>query len=124
MRSATQDTVTLIRSAIRALLKVAEGELALQLLALLERDDDYQSPGKPACDWDDEAAREALINDLARDAHALLAALDGLSLAEPRRDPKWNESLVISCDTVTAAAAHVSAARSASAKILRCWRPR
>ena len=40
---ATQDTVTLIRSAIRALLKVAEGELALQLLALLKRDDDYRA---------------------------------------------------------------------------------
>ncbi len=83
---ATQDTVTLIRSAIRALLKVADGELASQLCSVLKRDDDYQSPGKPACDWDDEAAREALIDALARDAHALLAALGGLELAEPLRE--------------------------------------
>lgn len=83
---ATQDTVTLIRSAIRALLKVADGELASQLRSVLKRDDDYQSPGKPACDWDDEAAREALIDALARDARALLATLDGLTLAEPLRE--------------------------------------
>jgi hypothetical protein len=83
---ATQDTVTLIRSAIRAVLKVADSELASQLRSVLTRDDDYQSPGKPACDWDDEAAREALIDALARDAHALLATLDGLTLAEPLRE--------------------------------------
>ena len=29
--------------------------------------------GKPACDWDDAAAREALVDALARDGHALLA---------------------------------------------------
>jgi hypothetical protein len=83
---ATQDTVTLIRSAIRALLKVADGGLALQLRAALKRDDDYQAPGKPACDWDDEAAREAVIDALARDAHALLALLDGLELVGPLRE--------------------------------------
>ena len=83
---ATQDTVALIRSAIRALLKVADEELASQLRSVLKRDDDYQSPGKPACDCDDEAAREALIDALARDAHALLATLDGLTLAEPLRE--------------------------------------
>lgn len=80
---ATQDTVTLIRSAIRALLKVADEELASQLRSVLKRDDDIPSAGKPACAWDDEAARESLIDALARDAHTLLATLDGLTLAEP-----------------------------------------
>ena len=38
---ATMDTVTLVRSAIRGLLKVADAELAAELRAVLARDDDY-----------------------------------------------------------------------------------
>ena len=37
---ATMDTVTLVRSAIRGLLKAADGELAGELRAVLRRDDD------------------------------------------------------------------------------------
>jgi len=77
---ATQDTVTLIRSAIRGLLQAAEAELAAELRLLLKRDDDYTSAGKPRCDWDDKQAREALVDALARDAQALLLALDGREL--------------------------------------------
>ena len=47
---------------------------------MLGRDDDYAAPGKPVCDWDDRAAREALVDALARDARALLGALDGREL--------------------------------------------
>lgn len=72
---ATQDTVTLIRSSIRALLRVADGELESELRAVLQRDDDYAAPGKPSCDWDDAVAREALVDALARDAYAVLACL-------------------------------------------------
>jgi hypothetical protein len=78
---ATQDTVTLIRSAIRALLRVVDDALATELRACLKRDDDYNAPGKPACDWDDEEAREALVDALARDAYAILGALDGRMLS-------------------------------------------
>lgn len=74
---ATQDTVTLIRSSIRALLRVADEKLGDELRAACKRDDDYIAAGKPACDWDDETAREALIDALARDAYAVLAVLDG-----------------------------------------------
>ena len=74
---ATQDTVTLIRAAIRALLKVADATLAAELRAALKRDDDYQQAGKPVCDWDDRPAREALVDALAHDAHAMLFILDG-----------------------------------------------
>jgi hypothetical protein len=74
---ATMDTVTLIRSAIRGLLRVADTELETELRGLLGRDDDYADAGKPVCDWDDRAAREALVDALARDARALLTALDG-----------------------------------------------
>ena len=75
------DTVTLVRSAIRGLLAVCEPELEAQLRALLGRDDDYRSAGKPVCDYDDPQAREALIDALAKDARALLLALDGRELA-------------------------------------------
>jgi hypothetical protein len=79
---ATMDTVTLVRSAIRGLLKAA-GERAGELRGVLGRDDDYAAAGKPACDYDDAAAREELVDALARDARALLAALDGQELAGP-----------------------------------------
>lgn len=72
---ATQDTVTMIRSSIRGLLRVADEMLAAELRGALKRDDDYASAGKPACDWDDKAAREALVDALARDAHAVLRVL-------------------------------------------------
>lgn len=77
---ATQDTVTLIRSAIRALLRVADAALAVSLRAVLTREDDYVAAGKPVCDWDDAPARAALVDALARDAYAVLACLDGRTL--------------------------------------------
>src|SRR5271170_3643597 len=76
----TQDTVTMIRSAIRGLLRVAGEPLATELRGVLKRDDDYAAAGKPACDWEDKAAREALVDALARDAYAVLALLDGRAL--------------------------------------------
>ncbi|HEX6686056.1 MAG TPA: transposase [Candidatus Limnocylindrales bacterium] len=78
---ATMDTVTLVRSAIRGLLRVADADLEAKLRGLLRRGDDYTGAGKPACDWDDAAARGALVDALARDARALLTALDGDELA-------------------------------------------
>ena len=78
---ATQDTVTLVRSAIRALVRLADEPLALQLRAVLKRDDDYEVAGKPTCDWDDASAREALVDALARDAQAVLECLEGRKLS-------------------------------------------
>jgi Transposase DDE domain/Transposase domain (DUF772) len=77
---ATMDTVTLVRSAIRGLLRACDGELGARLRSLLARDDDYVTAGKPVCDYDDPAAREQLVDALARDARALLGALDGREL--------------------------------------------
>ena len=74
---ATQDTVTMIRSAIRQLLAAADPGLQAELRAVLVRDDDYSSAGKPMCDWDDPTARTDLVAELAVDAHACLAVLDG-----------------------------------------------
>jgi Transposase DDE domain/Transposase domain (DUF772) len=77
---ATMDTVTLVRSAIRGVLTAAGGELGGQLRGVLARDDDYAAAGKPACDYDDAEARMQLVDALAQDACALLAALDGRKL--------------------------------------------
>jgi len=77
---ATMDTVTLVRSAIRGLLQKADAALEAELRSPLRRDDDYEAPGKPSCDWDDPAAREALVDALAGDALALLRILDGQDL--------------------------------------------
>ena len=82
---ATMDTVTLIRSAIRGLLNVADAKLQAKLRTLLGRDDDYTAAGKPVCDYDDAAARAALVDGLARDAMALVVALHGCAL-EPEVD--------------------------------------
>lgn len=77
---ATQDTVTMIRGAIRGVLRVAAG-LEQQLRSKLRRDDEYRTPGKPTCDWDDPEERELMIHELTCDAFALLVALDGLELS-------------------------------------------
>ena len=79
---ATMDTLTLVRSAIRGLLRVADAELEAELRVVLSRDDDYAAAGKPACDFDDAEARVALVDALARDGLALLAVLEGRDLAE------------------------------------------
>jgi hypothetical protein len=77
---ATMDTVTLVRSAIRGLLRATDPDLEAELRSRLSRDDDYASAGKPVCDYEDAAAREALVDALARDALALTATLDGREL--------------------------------------------
>ena len=78
---ATQDTVTQLRAVIRKLLRLLEGSpLDAKVRATLTRDDDYTSPGKPPCDWDDRAARDALVDALVTDAQAALGALEGANL--------------------------------------------
>lgn len=77
----TQDTVTMIRASIRGLLRVADTLLGSRLRGVLQRDDDYATAGKPACDWENKVAREEVIDALARDAYALLALLDDCLLA-------------------------------------------
>jgi hypothetical protein len=86
---ATMDTVTLIRSAIRGLLKAAGAELAGELRSALVREDDYAAAGKLACDYDDPAAREELVDALARDARAVL----GVVLERRKPDPEADREL-------------------------------
>jgi len=77
---ATQDTVTLVRSAIVGVLRVVDEETAIGLRKLLKRDDPYDKSGKPSCAWDDAKAREELVDALTRDANAILLALHGQGL--------------------------------------------
>jgi Transposase DDE domain/Transposase domain (DUF772) len=74
---ATQDTVTMLRGAIRGLLRVCPPELKTKVRAGLQREDDYTAPGKPACDWQDPHAREELVDALVRDAYRAHYALRG-----------------------------------------------
>jgi hypothetical protein len=83
---ATQDTVTQVRAAIRKVLAGldrAASPAAAMVRAALRRGDDYATAGKPPCDWDDPAAREALVDELVKDALAALGALDGQALPPP-----------------------------------------
>lgn len=79
---ATQDTVTMVRSAIRGLLKAADARLESQLRTVLAGHDDYVGAGKPACDWNDPDARAAAVDRLAVDGLALLAELEGRQVSD------------------------------------------
>ncbi len=71
----TQDTVTLIRSALRRCLVLLEGVDpvgAAELRAGLARDD-YEASAKPQIIWADPAARRGLLQELFGDASATIA---------------------------------------------------
>src|SRR6202012_1047760 len=44
---------------------------------------DYSRPGKPKVDWDDPAAKDALVSALVNDANALVAVIGNAELDEP-----------------------------------------
>ena len=99
---ATQDTVTQLRSAIRKLLRCLDRddpELAEKVRGALARDDDYSGPGKPSCDWDDPAARDALVDALVRDCLAALSVIDGEDLEGSAKDAAELLALVAGQDT-------------------------
>jgi len=75
-----EDTITLIRSAIRGLLAAADTALANELRGVITSGDAYTSTAKPQIDWDDQPAREALIDSRARDGFAMLTFLEGREL--------------------------------------------
>jgi Transposase domain (DUF772) len=86
----TQDTVTMLRGAIRGLLRACPPPLAAKVRGLLQREDDYRAPGKPTCDWQDRAAREVLVDALVRDAYRAHFALRG-----ERLDPRVAEAAAL-----------------------------
>jgi hypothetical protein len=78
---ATQDTVTQLVSAIRRVAREVPG--AAGQVAAVCTGHDYSVPGKPKIDWDDPAARDALVSALVNDANALVAVFAGVKLEEP-----------------------------------------
>ena len=78
---ATQDTVTQLISAIRKVAREVPG--AAEQIAKVCTGHDYSVPGKPTIDWDDPAAKDALVSALVSDAIALVAALTPEDPDEP-----------------------------------------
>jgi hypothetical protein len=79
---ATQDTVTQLRAGIRKLLMLLQGtNLGVKVRLALQRHDNYLTPGKPPCDWDDAAAREELVEALVRDVKMAVAVTAGQKLS-------------------------------------------
>jgi hypothetical protein len=85
---ATQDTVIQLIAAIRRVRREVPG--AVEVVAARCSAHDYDDPGKPAIAWNDQAAREALVDALVRDA---LAVLDALEAEQP--DPKAADALAL-----------------------------
>src|SRR6516225_1226766 len=77
---ATQDTVTQLVSAIRRVAREVPG--AAEQIAAVCTGHDYSKPGKPKIDWDDPAAKDALVSALVNDANALVAAFKDAELGE------------------------------------------
>ena len=77
---ATMDTVTLIRSGIRSLLRVADRALAGELRAAMSGRDDYASGRSRSSTGRTGRLARRLIDARAKDARAALAVLDGREL--------------------------------------------
>ena len=78
---AAQDTVTQLVSAIRKVAREVPG--AAGQIAQVCTGHDYSEPGKPKIDWDDPAAKDALVSALVNDANALVATFTDVTLDEP-----------------------------------------
>ena len=72
---ATQDTVTQLVSAIRRVRRSVPAAAGVDVGA-----HDYEEGGKPACAWDDPAARAELVSALVGDALAVLGAVETADL--------------------------------------------
>ena len=77
---ATQDTVTQLVSAIRRVAREVPG--AAGQIAAVCTGHDYSRPGKPEIDWDDPAAKDALVSALVTDANALVAGFQEAELED------------------------------------------
>jgi hypothetical protein len=78
---ATQDTITQLVAAVRRVARVVPG--AAGQIAAVCTGHDYTEPGKPSIDWDDPAAKDALVSVLINDANALVAVFAEATLDEP-----------------------------------------
>lgn len=77
---ATQDTVTQLIAAVRAVIREVPG--AAEVAAVQCTAHDYADPGKPRIAWNDEQARADLVDALVTDALRLLGHLPEQELGE------------------------------------------
>jgi hypothetical protein len=77
---ATQDTITQLVSAIRRVAREVPGAAGKITAVCIGHD--YARPGKPKIDWNDPAAKEALVSALVNDANALVAAFQDAELED------------------------------------------
>jgi hypothetical protein len=77
---ATQDTITQLVAAVRRVAREVPG--AAEQVAAVCTGHDYSKPGKPKIDWDDPAAKQALVSALVNDANALVASFKDAELDE------------------------------------------
>ena len=77
---AAQDTVTQLVSAVRRVAREVPG--AAEQVAAVCTGHDYSKPGKPKIDWDDPAAKDALVSALVNDADAVVEAFKDAELDE------------------------------------------
>ncbi len=77
---ATQDTVTQLIAAVRAVIRGVRG--AGQVAAVQCTAHDYSDPGRPRIAWNDEEARAGLVDALVTDALRLLGHLPEQELGE------------------------------------------
>jgi transposase len=83
----TQDTVTLIRGALRRLLATLGAEqpdAQREIEEALTRKD-YGQVAKPVIDWDDQEARIALVDELVLDVRAALRILESYTISAVAR---------------------------------------
>ena len=85
---ATQDTVTQLIAAIRRVARDVPG--AAEVIAGHCGAHDYDRPGKPRIAWDDQVAREELVDALVSDAHRVLGHLPDAEL-----DPKAADAVAL-----------------------------
>lgn len=78
---ATQDTVTQLVGQIRRVRREVPAAAEVEVTA-----HDYTQGGKPACDWRDAAARDALVTGLVSDALAIIDALEDVELDDRQKE--------------------------------------
>ena len=81
---ATQDTVTQLIGAIRRVRREVPGSAEVIVEHCTAHD--YDDPGKPVIAWNDQAAREMLVDALVSDAHRLLGHLPEQELGPKAAD--------------------------------------
>lgn len=95
--AAVKDTYSLIREAIRKMLKAAKHRKALKSTPLVL---DYSKKDKEDIDWNDAVQREGLLNKLIKDGRSVLAALKDTELSEEESQAKDSLETIITQDTV------------------------